>query len=304
MSKNTYTNLMDSIKASECAVEKAVKSIYSNEKANNVISFKHRRKSYTRFVPITAMLLVLLILVGTFSVFTGLNSENSFVLNVGAAEVNSLTSVKIGELKDKNNALRLCFDTSDKVNYMVQCKTLDFPIVCTGNNIDKINYKINGNGYFAILKTAQGVTDKVYVEGKPVSYEEAQKYPYDIAVTKEYTEKVLSFTVDYNNQSESMAIIGLYTVDDNGKYCETYNANIHYDKQSDSYIQGKDFDYEDMYYSIFNKADYSVDITVTYNNGTTETKTVDLHLKKEQKPYESGDKGEYTSLVAYGTVVQ
>lgn len=43
---------------------------------------------------------------------------------------------------------------------------------------------------------------------------------YDIAVTKEYTDKVLSFTVDYNNQSESMAIIGLYTVDDNGKYSE------------------------------------------------------------------------------------
>lgn len=304
MSKSTYTHLMDSIKASDSAVENAVYAIYNKENKNDVLTFKPKRKAYIRLIPITAMMLVVLLVVGVFSVFIGLNSENSFVINVGAAEVNSLTNVEIGELKDKNNALRLCFDTPDKVNYMIQCKTLDFPIVCTGNNIEKINYKINGNGYFAILGNAQGVIDKVYVESKPVSYEEAQKYPYDIAVTEEYTEKVLSFTVDYNNQSESMAIIGLYTIDDNSEYCEAYNASIYYDKQSDSYIQGKNFDYADMYYSIFSQGNNSVDITVTYKNGTTETKTVKLSLEKVQKPYESGEEGEYTSLVAHGTIIQ
>ncbi len=294
MSKKTYKQLMDNIKVTDEVVDKAVESIYCEN--CNIVAFRTKNNKKLAFVSTAVVALFALILVGIFSIATNTSLENSFIINVGASEINSFNAVEIGELKGSNNAYRMLFNSPKDTFYIAQSKITSFPIMCKGNNIDKINYEIIGDGYFALSNVSDGITDKVYVPEKPDSFDEAEKYVYNIANTGKYTEKVLSFTVDYESQSENTAILGLYTIDDDGEYVAEYNDKVYYDEKTKSYIQGKDLDYTDMYYNIFNKSNHSVKITVTFEDGTTEIKTLNLSLEKLKKSYESGEKGEYIDL--------
>lgn len=304
MSKNRYVRLFNNIKADDNAVKRAVDSIYETENAE-VFELEKKKSVNLRFVPILATSLVFVIILGLFIFPMTPKANNSFVIKAGASQINSIDDVEIGELMGENNALRISFDESDKANCLTQCKVVSFPVVCSGNNIDKVTYKVNGNGYFALLGDVEGVSGMVYVEEEPTSFEKAQKYPYNLADTGEYTEKVKEFTVDYEAQNESLSKLCLYTVDDNGKYCDLYNENICFEKSDGSFVHGKDLDYEQMYFELFtdgdgfdviNYSDYYVDVTVTFEDGTKETKIVNLGLEKTKKLYENGEDGEYTSL--------
>ncbi len=308
MNKNRYTKLFDSIKADENAVRNAVDGIY--EKEHVEVSKPEKQKSVRfRFVPVVAVALVFVILLGVFIFPMSPKTDNSFVVKAGASEINSIDSVEIGELKGDNNALRLCFDDDNNVCYIAQCKVVSFPVMCSGNNIEKITYEVKGNGYFALLSDVQGVSDIECVEKVPASYNEEQKYPYNLADTGDYSDKALAYTVDYDAQNEYIAKLCLYTVDDGSKYCEIYNENMYYEESDGSFVHGKDFDYELMYLDIFtdgdygidvvNYSDYSIEITATFDDGTHQTKTVNLGIEKTEKPYESDEEGEYTTLNIY-----
>ncbi len=303
MNKNRYVNLFDSIKADDNAVRNAVDGIYEVESKEDFNSQKRSMKF--KFAPIIATALVCFFLLGLFVFPNEMKADNSFVVKAGASEINSIDSVEIGELKGSNNALRICFDENNKADYIAKCKVVDFPIKCSGNNIKKISYKVNGNGYFALLSDVQGVSDIEYVEDVPSTFEEAERYPYDLADTGKYSEKALSFTIDYEAQNDLIAKLCLFTVDDSGKYCNLYNENIYFENSDGSFVHGKDFDYEQMYFELFtdddafdviNYSDYNVDVTVTFEDGTKETKTLNLGLEKTKKPYENGEDGEYTAL--------
>lgn len=309
MNKKRYVKLFDSIKADENVVRNAVNGIYEAESQES-LNVKGSSMHF-RFIPIIATALVCIMLLGLFVIPKEMQVDNSFVLKAGALEMNTIDSVKIGELKGSNNALRICFDDNNKANYIVQSKVVDFPILCSGNNIEKITYTVSGNGYFALLSDVQGVSVVEYVEGVPSTFEEVQRYPYDLADTEKYSKKVISFTIDYDAQNDSIAKLCLYTVDNSGKYCDLYNENIYFEKSDGSFVHGKDFDYEQMYFELFtdgegfdviNYSDYNIDVTVTFIDGTKETITINLGLEKTKKPYESGEDGEYTSLNVHSKV--
>ena len=309
MNKKRYVKLFDSIKADENVVRNAVNGIYEAESQES-LNVKGSSMHF-RFIPIIATALVCIILLGLFVIPKEMQVDNSFVLKAGASEMNTIDSVKIGELKGSNNALRICFDDNNKANYIVQSKVVDFPILCSGNNIEKITYTVSGNGYFALLSDVQGVSVVEYVEGVPSTFEEVQRYPYDLADTGKYSKKVLSFTIDYDAQNDSIAKLCLYTVDNSGKYCDLYNENIYFEKSDGSFVHGKDFDYEQMYFELFtdgegfdviNYSDYNIDVTVAFIDGTKETITLNLGLEKTKKSYESGEDGEYTSLNVHSKV--
>lgn len=305
MNKNRYTKLFDRIKADDDAVRNAVDSIYEKE-TTDVDEFKLKRSMNLKFVHAVAVALVFVLVLGVYSLPITPKADNCFVVKAGASEINSIGSVEIGELKGENNAIRICFDDSDKVSYLAQCKVVNFPVMCMGDNIEKVTYKVKGNGYFALHRDVQGVSDVKYVEKAPTSYEEEQKYPYDLADTGDYTKKALAYTVDYDAQNEAVAKLCLYTVDDGDKYCDSYSETIYFEKSDGSFVHGKDFDYEMMYLDIFtdgkysvdaiNYSDYSVEITATFEDGTQESKTVNLGLEKTKKNYDSGEDGEYTVL--------
>ncbi len=305
MNKNKYTMLFDSIKADDNAVRNAIDCIYEKENTD-VVELKQKRTINFKFVPAVAVALVFVLLLGVYILPITPKADNCFVVKAGASQINTIDSVEIGELKGENNAIRICFDDSNKVSYLAQCKVVNFPVMCTGNNIEKVTYKANGNSYFALLRDVQGVSEVEYVEKVPTSYDEEQKYPYDIADTGDYTKKALAYTVDYDVQNEAVAKLCLYTVDDGDKYCDLYSEDIYFEESDGSFVHGKDFDYEMMYLDIFtdgdytvdaiNYSDYSVEITATFEDGTQETKTVNLGLEKTKKNYDSGEDGEYTVL--------
>ncbi len=309
MNKKRYVKLFDGIKADENVVRNAVNGIYEAESQES-LNVKGSSIHF-RFIPITATALVCVLLLGLFVFPKEMKADNSFVLKAGASEMNSIDSVEIGELKGSNNALRICLDDNIKANYIVQSKVVDFPIQCSGNNIEKITYTVSGNGYFALLSDMQGVSAIEYVEDVPSTFEEVQRYPYDLADTGKYSEKALSFTIDYEAQNDSIAKLCLYTVDNSGKYCDLYNENIYFEKSDGSFVHGKDFDYEQMYFELFtdgegfdviNYSDYNIDVTVAFIDGTKETITLNLGLEKTKKPYESGEDGEYTALNLHAKV--
>ena len=69
--------------------------------------------------------------------------------------------------------------------------------------------------------------------------------------------------------------------EDNGEYCEKYNASAV--ETDDGTARGKNFDYQQMYYDLFSAGDYSIEITAKFNDGTTQTKTVNLVIEKADK---------------------
>lgn len=308
MSKNNYVALFDSIKTDEKALRRAVDSIYEKEQEVESKSSKHKNVNMS-FVPVVAATMTFILILGVFIFPISSKMSNSFVVKAGASEINSIANVEIGELKGENNAMRICFDEANNVSYIAQCKVVSFPVMCTGNNIEKVRYKVNGDGYFALISNVQGVSDVEYIEDIPASYDEEQKYPYVLADMGAYENKALAYTVDYDAQNETIAKLGLYTIDDGGKYCDLYNESIYIEKSDDSFVHGKEFDYEMMYLDIFtdgnygtdkvNYSDYSIEVTAIFEDGTQESKIVNLGIQQENKTYESDEDGEYTALKVF-----
>lgn len=300
MSKNRYTHAIDSIKVPQDAIDRALDAVYDNTPELKIEVVRTQSHGKFRLVPAVAAVLAAVILAGGAALGIALKPQNSFYITANAAEINSVDEVRIGELKSNNNAVRIAFDSPDKVYYLAQCKTAAFPVICNGNNIDKITYAIDGNGYLAVRENAQGVSDLEYVPDVPDDYYEAEKYPYNIADTEDYSIKVKSFSQSYETQSETTAMLGLFAFDENAEYCRRFSSEIQFDNESGEYHQGKDFDFEDMYYNLFRQNNYSVDITVTFKDSSTQTKTLLLGIEKA----ESNETEERTPLVITAKLVE
>lgn len=274
-----YNEFVSTVKAPESAVEKAVDCMYQMDTTSATREYKPKHRGYFG-VAATAAVLCLVLLAGVMFYPFGKGAENVFVINAGAAELNSYELTKLGELKCEFNSLGICFDEENEAISFSMCEWLDFPITCTGENIEAVTYKVQGNGFFTIPETEKGISDKVPFESSDEPYSYEKIHLSGLNEIKSYGESFSSFTTEYLHQNQE-ALLCLYASEDNGKYCEKYNASAV--ETDDGTARGKNFDYQQMYYDLFSAGDYSIEITAKFNDGTTQTKTVDLVIEKADK---------------------
>lgn len=272
MNEKHYVQFISEVKASETTVDKAVDAIYNS---NNVRRTKENKSWGMRSFGIaaTAAVLCLVFILGFVFYPFSENDKNSFVISAGAQELNTYSLTELGELKCEFNSLGIGFDDNNQVTALTMCEYLSFPVSCSGENIEKITYTINGKGFFFLPDSATEISDKVFFENPPAPF------PYEHSDYAEcYREKVVSFSMNGQRQNPNL-LLGLYIGDfDGGEYCQEYAVNY-----SDDFSYGKNFDYQQMYYELFNEDDYSVDVTATFADGSTSTKTMDLIIEKREE---------------------
>lgn len=282
MNNNEYTQFMSKVKAPSGAVEKAVEGIYEEKRSATITELKPGGKRGFGFA-LAAAVLCLVVLSGVVFFPFGSGAENSFVITAGAKEINSYELVELGELKCDSNSQGICINEENQVTSITMCEWLDFPISCTGENVEAVTYKMYGNGFFSLPASSANIRDRVLFENS------AEIAPYDklhlqgINDTYDYKEKLSSFTADYLYQNQD-AQLCLYISESDGPYCLEYNSTAQ--KTEDGISHGKDFDYQQMFYDLFSADDYSVEITANFKDGTSQTKVVDLVIEKTDRQSE------------------
>lgn len=276
MNNKRYSKFMDDIKAPQTAVDKAVEAMYESKIQPEVSANKPEHRGY-RSVAATAAVLCLVLLAGIVCYPFSTKGENMFVINVGAAEVNTYELTKLGELKCESNSLGLAFNEENEVESIVVGEMLDFSVACRGEGIEKVTYELQGNGFFFLTEESSDIYDKLYFEDSSVILPYANTGMYYTDGAKVYLEKLNSFTIDYMKQDSDL-IMYLYASDDNGDYCRKYNDTSA--EESDGISRGKGFDYQQMYYDLLTSDKHWVKVTATFEDGTTQTKTLDLVIEK------------------------
>ena len=276
MNENIYINFMDNIKTPKSALDKAVEVMQNSAVQPQITEFKPKRKGF-RSIAVTAAVLCLVMLAGVFFYPFGSKGENIFAINVGAAAVNTYEFAKLGELKCESNSLGLMFNEDNEVTTIAVGENLSFPITCTGQGIKEVTYIFNGIGFFLLPEDASFVCGKEVLKeaDELLLYSRAgAEYEYSTSYSKN---RVSSFTLQKPEVSRDV-LLCLYAFDKDGPYCKMYNEG--YIVEGDAVAHGKNMDYKQMYYELYNSENYSVDVAVTFEDGTTQTKTIELVIEK------------------------
>lgn len=281
MNENSYNQVMGEIKVRKSAVEKAVDGIYESNRVNLELKDKSKVRSVWGISAAAALLCLVMLAGMIFYPFLD-KKEHAFVISVGAAELNTFDLVELGELKWESGSFGLGFDEESNVNSIILVEFLDFAINCNGKNIEKITYKINGKGFFYLPDSCVWAFEKQDFET-----EDENLFPYsstEWSYLGRYSEKVVSFSANPRYQNNNL-LLGLYTGDYGGEYCRMY------DDFYGTEIEGNPkFDYQQMYYELFSSDEYSVDITATFTDGSTQTKTINLEIGIKTTLSESEEK--------------
>lgn len=124
MHNNRYTQAVQNIKAPEGAVEKMLGTARNIEKKEKVINMKKWIKGAV------AASLAIAVTAGSVIGFNllGNKNDNAFVLKVGAAELSSENSAKIGINEDKGLGIGEGDDS-------IASYSVNMPMICEGKNI-------------------------------------------------------------------------------------------------------------------------------------------------------------------------
>ncbi|MCH5304441.1 MAG: hypothetical protein J1E41_06220 [Ruminococcus sp.] len=131
MSKNTYTNTVDSIKAPERAVNRMLDTVRNFDNKEKIINMKK-----FKFKGVVAASLAALVAIGGTIGYNIVTPKNSFVLTVNAAEITETNSAKIST--SGANGFSYGEGDNDEVGYC-----LDLPVNCKGQNIDTVSYSVD-----------------------------------------------------------------------------------------------------------------------------------------------------------------
>lgn len=277
MNNNEYTQFMSKVTAPSDAVQKAVDRIYEEKKSATITQFKPRGKRHFGLA-VAAAALCLVVLSGVVFFPFGGGAENNFVITAGATEINNYELTKLGKLKCESNGIGTSFDEDGSVNAITVCDFLNFPINCTGEDIESVTYKMKGKGFFALPAYAGSVYDEVTLDESTDVADYNRLLLEGVLKSNDCQEALSTFTTDYPTRVNGLMLC-LYTGEDNGPYCEEYNNTEL--KEEDGVSHGKGFDYQQMFYELFSAEEYSVEITANFKDGTAQTKAVDLVIEKE-----------------------
>lgn len=249
---NEYKKCIDKINISESAKEKNKKLYYEMESVNT------KRSSKRKFTPVTLSLacIAFFIAIGLICNYDNIvrkfdsNATLSFTINTMAGELskNHATPAMYGN-GFNNKGISETTDGS-------VCVSVVAPFNCDGENIKSVTYSIN-KGCFQVIASSDYplmVTDGKKYEGDITDYPFGSVPNIDnLDTIKDYY--YTEFTVDYDNQSNEYTTINI---------CE--KAKFVADSDADVNEQKKCFD--ELY------KDVVVTCTVTYTDGTTETKNI------------------------------
>ena len=304
MIKNKYTKKLSEIKAPQSAVEKAIKAaIEADKNRKEVVAMPKKSNKIIKIVSAAAACAVVVTSVAVISnqnvpapvihdnsMISQTSVKNSFALMVNAAELNEENTVGISELNMSGlNAMgtdcmcieRVDIDENTSKLRAAWCPTINFPVVCRGNGIKSVTYKIN---------------NALFVPNENLQFTEIVRSEIDESTLEIYNGYICnSFTIEYGEQlkSEDVAFIRLkpsdtpdLAKDDLTKQAQEFLENL---PNFDAFVDFRNGDkYAELRNALFKAAiqDVTVDITVNYTDGTNTTHTIAFTGK-----YDEIDKG-------------
>ena len=293
MIKNEYTEKMNEIKAPQSAVENAVKAALEADKNRKEVITVPKKSNIIRFISAAAACAVVVTGVAVVSNMnsqkptihdnsapsqTETNVKNSFSLIVNAAELTEENTVGISELNMSGlNAMgtdcmyieKVDIDENTSKLRAAWCPTINFPVVCRGNGIKSVTYKIN---------------NALFVPNENLQFAEIARSEIDESTLEIYNGYICnSFTIEYDEQlkSEDVAYIRLkpsdtpdLAKDDITRQAQEFLENL---PNFDAFVDFKNGDkYAELRNALFKAAieDVTADITVNYTDGTSTTHTI------------------------------
>ena len=292
MIKNEYTKKLSEIKAPQSAVEKAIKAALEADKnRKEVVAMPKKSNKIIKIVSAAAACAVVVTGVAVISnqnvpapvihdnsMISQTSVKNSFALMVNAAELNEENTVGISELNMSGlNAMgtdcmcieRVDIDENTSKLRAAWCPTINFPVVCRGNGIKSVTYKIN---------------NALFVPNENLQFTEIVRSEIDESTLEIYNGYICnSFTIEYGEQlkSEDVAFIRLkpsdtpdLSKDDLTKQAQEFLENL---PNFDAFVDFRNGDkYAELRNALFKAEiqDVTVDITVNYKDGTSTTHTI------------------------------
>lgn len=280
-----YRQAMDDFHAPQEQLDRALDRVYDVPQDSTPALLPQKRRSFRWVGAAAAVLAVAMLFGGIAFAGKGNAGANGFVVRANAAELGT-GYVSLGAMERDNSPHGYSFDENHNVTYMAIEQGVRFDVTCEGENIDTVEYKINGKGYFAF----DGGTDGVTVT-ESVPQTDSEQNPYFGYNGSSYA---LGYRVGADSSADAPHLV-LYTEDFGGSYCRAF---MQFDEEKGAWISGKDISYEQWFYEMFTAGDgCSVDVTVTYRDGLTETKTVTFALSLEQRSDGDFEDGSYTVAV-------
>ena len=290
MIKNEYTKKLSEIKAPQSAVEKAIKAaIEADKNRKEVVVMPKKSNKIIKIVSAAAACAVVATGVAVISnqnvpvihdnsMISQTSVKNSFALMVNAAELNEENTVGISELNMSGlNAMgtdcmcieRVDIDENTSKLRAAWCPTINFPVVCRGNGIKSVTYKIN---------------NALFVPNENLQFTEIVRSEIDESTLEIYNGYICnSFTIEYDEQlkSEDVAYIRLkpsdtpdLAKDDITRQAQEFLENL---PNFDAFVDFRNGDkYAELRNALFKAEiqDVTVDITVNYKDGTSTTHTI------------------------------
>lgn len=268
--KKIYKNAFDKIKLSETEKDKA-KALFYEVKDEKKPKVRVVRRLFKLTVAIAASLAIILtantvipMLQNSFENISGnIVSDNSFSLTVCAKEMTETGKV----FSDKyQSASDIAWDTEDGGVVF----GFVFPVECKGENIDTITYKIKEGAF--MISNPKGET--VVIDGEKMKNNlilpERSKENLSKDIFTYELEYYKSFTVKYNNQFSDETCIDVVGTSD----IWSEEKLSQYKKLGCSIYSMRDSLKKEKEVWDFLTKDQGISCTVTYKDGSTETKNI------------------------------
>lgn len=271
MKKNIYTEGIDKIKASDELIQKGIESIKEYEARGEVINLNSAKAKKIWIKPLCVIAASLAIIIGlnSIGIFSKAESvKNPFVLTANAEELNNEAYIRIGKL-DYNNYSTYWRHISPETGYRLGFFDVNFDLnlECVGENIESVTYS-SGNSriYFKEEEVWHGFSANF-------SAESIEAHKSDTAYFDWYNEED-TYTFDYDKQPY-MVNEGVDSEVENTPLSVAFSTETAEDE--DISIMGPDgYEMSRAFIKAFNRyaENLSVDITATYTDGSTLTKTL------------------------------
>lgn len=311
MSKKSYKEVINNIKISDEAVEKAIKNAKPKNNGN-IIQIKNNQIKFNKKTAIfmaasVAVVTSFVAIVVSNNIVYNKSTEtlvkNNFVLKSGS---NKLDEDEFIELNHEFNPYTINIESDSAAAEFY----LD--LQCEGENIDTITYKAI-NGSFFVNKESNMFLDKVSCD-----------YHKDYYTLDKYSEECSSYTVKYNNQPNTIKnhtdgyeydpilIPRLYTYITAESTPEIANILKEY-SNIENYVENlkniddtnQEYYYEYCYRENLSKLindalvkDLKIIVTIKFKDGTTQSQTIVYNSK-----WSDNITGEQYPIIEIGTVV-
>ena len=268
---------IDNLRPSESAVDSAVKAALEAEQSGKVLTMKRTKKRFNIKLA-SAMAACLVAAIACAAVFGGFGkgtSENSFFLVANASEatgdevkkINNSDFTAVGQFKSTGGAMDLTENTANNVS-----EDFRMDLKCVGDNIDTVTYSFNNSKVF--------IAD--YLSDRLVSYtgKDDEFHNMNISYDGHPTHCYDSVTTKYDNQLSWGSKWEIMTyIENSPEYAEVIENYLKFDRTGLDIRDAVTCDLYKGYIEEYYKAlldNTSVKVTVTYRDGSSETKVVML----------------------------